>query len=161
MNNGCSHSKDWKVRGEWTETVHCRIMSCDNYSEKCALHAIASLRRDKGCNFVDPNTLRFDRVLTELSLEWTAQSIDPDAMLKCALHKQLMFDPNKNFEPTWHYMHKGMPVGVVDEDDLTLTKYKAVDDNGLQQGEPLMLTQKDVKGMLCQLPDGWGLEEIR
>jgi hypothetical protein len=160
MNNGCDHNKDWKVRGEWTKTIHCRIMSCPNYSEKCGLHAIASKRRDEGCNFVDPNTLKFDRVLTELSLEWAAQGIDPDAMLKCVLHKQFMFDPNNHFEPTWHYMHKGAML-TVDEDDLTRKQVKVLDDNGIQQGEPLLLSQEDVKGMLCQLPDGWGIEEIR
>jgi hypothetical protein len=37
----CNHNKDRKIRGEWTNDGHCRIMACPNYSEKCPVHAIA------------------------------------------------------------------------------------------------------------------------
>lgn len=169
MNTGCGHNKDQKVRGVWTTTIHCRIMECQNYSEKCDMHALAWYGDDPKCNFVDPTTLRFDKVLKSLATEWIKLGAKPDDMLRCADHQELMFDPNKHFEPTWHYQHKGEPVSFF-KDDVTegtsatfeeLLKYKVTDDNGIQQGEPLLLSQEDVKGMLCQLPTGWGLEEIR
>jgi hypothetical protein len=106
MNTGCDHNKDWKVRGEWTTSIHCRIMTCPNYSEQCAFHAIASLRREEGCNFIDPDTLRFDKVLVALTIEWKKLGAELDDFLRCAEHFELMFDPDKHFEPTWHYQHK-------------------------------------------------------
>jgi hypothetical protein len=140
-------------------------MECQNYFGKCPLHAIA--RTGYSCNYVDPVNFRFNKVLTSLSNEWQQQGIDPDSMLKCAEHQELMFNPYNKFEPTWHYMHAGEDPNkdnVMEGTSSTIEELREVyvlDDNGIQQGDVLSLSKEDIAGMACQLPPGWTVKEIR
>jgi hypothetical protein len=45
----------------------------------------------------------FEDHLKDLTFEWEKVGIDPDDMLKCSEHHELMFDPDNQFRTTKHY----------------------------------------------------------
>jgi hypothetical protein len=52
---------------------------------------------------------KFNAGMLGMMMDVRSLGIDPDSMLKCSEHGELMFDPDNNFEPTEHYQHKENP----------------------------------------------------
>lgn len=53
INEGCDHPKIGPTGAE-DVGAHCAYMTCPNYRSKCSMHAIASSRREDGCNLRMP-----------------------------------------------------------------------------------------------------------
>jgi hypothetical protein len=86
--------------------------------------------------------IRFDQSLKELATQWVELHVDPDDMLKCSAHHELMFDPDNGYLPTWHYQHKGeQPMKDLDQSDVEADAQRMNDELGLD--ESIVRNDKD------------------